>query len=41
MVKSKRNIIAKFGLKAVVAGTLSNLMSAEIANIYFLMQNAN
>ncbi len=34
MAPSRRHDIARFGLKAVVAGTLSNLMSATIAGFF-------
>lgn len=34
MAPSRRHDIARFGLKAVAAGTLSNLMSATIAGFF-------
>lgn len=34
LVPSRRKDIAKYGLKAVIAGTLSNLMSATIAGLF-------
>jgi CNT family concentrative nucleoside transporter len=33
LVPEKREIIARFGLKAVAAGSLSNLMSAALAGL--------
>jgi CNT family concentrative nucleoside transporter len=33
LVPEKKDLIAKFGLKAVAAGSLSNLMSAAMAGI--------
>ncbi len=32
---NRRHDIARFGMKAVAAGTLSNLMSATIAGLFF------
>ncbi|WP_062269743.1 NupC/NupG family nucleoside CNT transporter [Endozoicomonas arenosclerae] len=37
MAPSRRHDIARFGLKAVVAGTLSNLMSATIAGLFLTL----
>lgn len=37
MAPSRRHDIARFGLKAVVAGTLSNLMSATIAGFFLAL----
>ncbi|WP_108649438.1 NupC/NupG family nucleoside CNT transporter [Dongshaea marina] len=37
MAPSRRGEIAKFGLKAVLAGTLSNLMSASIAGFFLAL----
>ena len=34
MAPNRRQDIARFGLKAVTAGTLSNLMSATIAGLF-------
>ena len=33
LVPEKREVIGRFGLKAVLAGSLSNLMSAALAGI--------
>lgn len=37
MAPSRRQDIARFGLKAVIAGTLSNLMSASIAGFFLAL----
>lgn len=37
MAPDRRQDIARFGLKAVVAGTLSNLMSATIAGLFLAL----
>jgi CNT family concentrative nucleoside transporter len=33
LVPEKKELIARFGLKAVLAGSLSNLMSAALAGL--------
>ena len=38
IVPSRRRDIARLGLKAVIGGTLSNLMSATLAGLFFLLQ---
>jgi CNT family concentrative nucleoside transporter len=38
VVPSRRKDIARFGLKAVIGGTLANLMSAALAGIFFSLQ---
>ena len=38
VVPERRRDIARFGLKAVVGGTLANLMSAALAGIFFSLQ---
>ncbi|HWM27373.1 MAG TPA: NupC/NupG family nucleoside CNT transporter [Woeseiaceae bacterium] len=38
LVPSRRRDIARLGLKAVIGGTLSNLMSAALAGIFFSLQ---
>ncbi|MEX2124768.1 MAG: NupC/NupG family nucleoside CNT transporter [Woeseia sp.] len=38
LVPSRRKDIARLGLKAVIGGTLSNLMSATLAGIFFSLQ---
>ncbi|PVF11296.1 NupC/NupG family nucleoside CNT transporter, partial [Yersinia pestis] len=37
MAPNRRHDIARFGLKAVAAGTLSNLMSATIAGFFLAL----
>ena len=37
MAPNRRGTIAKFGLKAVLAGSLSNLMSATIAGFFLAL----
>ncbi|MNW16047.1 Nucleoside permease NupX [compost metagenome] len=37
MAPGRRHDIARFGLKAVAAGTLSNLMSATIAGFFLAL----
>ncbi|VTP60287.1 Nucleoside permease nupX [Serratia rubidaea] len=37
MAPNRRHDIARLGLKAVVAGTLSNLMSATIAGFFLAL----
>jgi concentrative nucleoside transporter, CNT family len=37
-VPSRRRDIARLGLKAVIGGTLSNLLSAALAGIFFSLQ---
>ena len=34
LVPEKRDLIARFGIKAVIAGSLSNLMSAALAGVF-------
>jgi CNT family concentrative nucleoside transporter len=36
---TRRKEIARFGVKAVLAGTLSNLMSASIAGFFIALSN--
>lgn len=38
VVPSRRKDIARFGLRAVIGGTLANLMSAALAGIFFSLQ---
>jgi concentrative nucleoside transporter, CNT family len=38
IVPSRRRDIARLGLKAVIGGTLSNLMSATLAGLFFTLQ---
>lgn len=38
VVPSRRKDIARFGLRAVIGGTLANLMSAALAGIFFNLQ---
>jgi CNT family concentrative nucleoside transporter len=38
LVPSRRRDIARLGLKAVIGGTLSNLMSATLAGLFFSLQ---
>jgi CNT family concentrative nucleoside transporter len=38
IVPSRRQDIARLGLKAVIGGTLSNLMSATLAGLFFALQ---
>jgi len=38
VVPSRRRDIARFGLRAVIGGTLANLMSAALAGIFFNLQ---
>jgi CNT family concentrative nucleoside transporter len=33
-VPEKRDLLARFGLKAVIAASLSNLMSAALAGVF-------
>ncbi len=39
VIPSRRHDIARFGLKAVIAGTLVNLMNASLAGLFFSLQN--
>jgi CNT family concentrative nucleoside transporter len=39
LVPERRSDIARMGLKAVLAGTLSNLMSATLAGLFFSLQS--
>ena len=34
LVPEKRDLVARFGVKAVIAGSLSNLMSAALAGVF-------
>ena len=38
LVPERRSEIASFGLRAVLAGTLSNLMSATLAGMFFALK---
>jgi CNT family concentrative nucleoside transporter len=38
IIPSRRTDIAKLGLRAVIGGTLANLMSATLAGLFFLIQ---
>ena len=38
VIPSRRHDIARFGLKAVIAGTLVNLMNASLAGLFFSLQ---
>ena len=38
---TRRKEIARFGVKAVLAGTLSNLMSASIAGFFIALSGAS
>lgn len=37
MAPNRRQDVARLGMKAVLAGTLSNLMSATIAGFFFAL----
>ncbi|MGY8793814.1 MAG: nucleoside transporter C-terminal domain-containing protein, partial [Woeseiales bacterium] len=37
IIPSRRTDIAKLGLRAVIGGTLANLMSATLAGLFFLI----
>ncbi|MGH8429388.1 MAG: nucleoside transporter C-terminal domain-containing protein, partial [Solimonas sp.] len=39
LAPSRRSDIARMGLRAVLAGSLSNLMSATLAGLFFSLQS--